>query len=401
MRMPLLTGHAFCALAPLLLACAEAAPPTETVVTGAPPALETECTDTPTGTEHETEPEPLTAAMAQPAQQAAAGNSDADWNAAMALKGKSDYEGARKLFDAIAAKMPDTPRGQEALVEAGVCQFSHGRSKMKVGFNTPESLAAFQLALQRFDLALADKKSPVAARAQYMRGSVQLFAGDLSAAEREYTLSYEGWPSDPKYAQKSIERRSFVRRHLLKTDAAIADLDFYMKTWGRGTKTFDEKEWTSVQTHRGYAAMYGKPAPALQSTVWVQGQPTSLAQLQGEVVLLYFFATWCDNCERARPQVQELLRRHAGNLRAIGVIDDQRGQTLDMVRAWLPTKGFTLPVMHDVGQVRMRAYQANRIPDMILIDRLGRVRWHDNASNLQDATIEALLVEDPTAGSGK
>jgi thiol-disulfide isomerase/thioredoxin len=126
-----------------------------------------------------------------------------------------------------------------------------------------------------------------------------------------------------------------------------------------------------------------------------------LAQLQGEVVLLYFFATWCDNCERARPQVQELLRRHAGNLRAIGVIDDQRGQTLDMVRAWLPTKGFTLPVMYDVGQVTMRAYQANRIPDMILIDRLGRVRWHDNASNLQDATIEALLVEDPAAGTAK
>ena len=72
-----------------------------------------------------------------------------------------------------------------------------------------------------------------------------------------------------------------------------------------------------------------------------------------------------------------------------------------MVRAWLPTKGFTLPVMYDVGQVTMRAYQANRIPDMILIDRLGRVRWHDNASNLQDATIEALLVEDPAAGTGK
>jgi hypothetical protein len=41
------------------------------------------------------------------------------------------------------------------------------------------------------------------------------------------------------------------------------------------------------------------------------------------------------------------------------------------------------------------------IPDMILIDRLGRVRWHDNASNLQDATIEALLVEDPAAGTAK
>jgi hypothetical protein len=31
----------------------------------------------------------------------------------------------------------------------------------------------------------------------------------------------------------------------------------------------------------------------------------------------------------------------------------------------------------------------------VLIDRLGRVRWHDNPANLQDATLELLLGEDP------
>jgi hypothetical protein len=29
------------------------------------------------------------------------------------------------------------------------------------------------------------------------------------------------------------------------------------------------------------------------------------------------------------------------------------------------------------------------------------VRWHDNALNLQDATIERLLMEDPSEAAGK
>ena len=118
-------------------------------------------------------------------------------------------------------------------------------------------------------------------------------------------------------------------------------------------------------------------------------------------MLVYFLATWCDNCEKARPQVLELMRRHGGNLKVVGVIDDQRGQTLESVRAWLPTRGYSFPVMHDIGQKAMREWQSAKIPDMVLLDRAGRVRWHDNALNLQDATIERLLMEDPNEAAGK
>jgi thiol-disulfide isomerase/thioredoxin len=325
----------------------------------------------------------------------------AEWDAAVAKRSKADYEAAAALFEAYYAAHPDAPRAKEALVEAGNALLSVGRSKMKLGVPTPESRLAFQTALERLAVVVKDRTSPHAARAQYLRGSVLMFSGDLAGAEREYTLAREGWPGDARYARKSLERRAFVRRHLLDAAGAIADMDLYLATHGPGSAGFEEKEHQSVQTYRSFAQAFGKPAPPLQSGAWAQGGPLRLEDWKGEVVLVYFLATWCDNCEKARPQILELIRRHGGNLKVVGVIDDQRGQTLESVRSWLPTRGYSFPVMHDVGQAAMRAWQSAKIPDMVLLDRAGRVRWHDNALNLQDATIERLLMEDPSEAAGK
>lgn len=363
---------------------------------GAPSAVQ-ECTDAP----GELEAEPP--AQEKPKPQAPQGVDPlaAEWDAAVAKRGKADYEAAAALFEAYYAAHPDAPRAKEALVEAGNALLSVGRSKMKLGVPTPESRLAFQTALERLAIVVKDRASPHAARAQYLRGSVLMFSGDLAGAEREYTLAREGWPNDARYARKSLERRAFVRRHLLDAAGAIADMDLYIKSHGPGTNGHEEKEYQSVQTYRSFAQAFEKPAPALQSASWAQGGPLRLEELKGEVVLVYFLATWCDNCEKARPQVLELMRRHGGNLKVVGVIDDQRGQTLESVRAWLPTRGYAFPVMHDIGQKAMREWQSAKIPDMVLLDRAGRVRWHDNALNLQDATIERLLMEDPNEAAGK
>lgn len=408
------------ALVPSLLlgaACAEGAPTTSATATTtgatatpsgaaqanltAAPAADAaqECVEAPGELESE-QPAPAPA-QAKPQAPQGADPLAAEWDAAVAKRAKADYEAAAALFEAYYASHPDSPRAKEALVEAGNALLSVGRAKMKLGVPTPESRQAFQTALERLAIVVKDRASPHAARAQYLRGSVLLFSGDLAGAEREYTLARDGWPNDARYARKSLERRAFVRRHMLDAAGAISDMDLYLKIHGPGTSGYDEKEHQSVQTYRSFAAAFGKPAPALQSPAWAQGGPLRLEDLKGEVVLVYFLATWCDNCEKARPQVLELIRRHGGNLKVVGVIDDQRGQTLDSVRAWLPTRGYSFPVMHDVGQKAMREWQSAKIPDMVLLDRAGRVRWHDNALNLQDATIERLLMEDPSEAAGK
>jgi hypothetical protein len=82
----------------------------------------------------------------------------------------------------------------------------------------------------------------------------------------------------------------------------------------------------------------------------------------------------------------------------IGVITHSQGTTADLARPFLAANNYNFPVMMDQGKT-VGTYISAKIPDMVIIDRAGRVRWHDHPSNFQDSTMETLLVEDPAATS--
>lgn len=328
--------------------------------------------------------------QAPPAPNAAAPT----FEAAQALKQKADYAGAAAAFDAFALANAGTPRGVEALVEKGVCLFSLGRAQQKNLRNTERSTATLTSALAVFQgVVEAHGSDPSAGRAQYMKGSAQLFLGDIAAAESEYGKGFERFRADVKYAPKSLERRAAMRRHLLRSSESTADLRMYLQLFPAS----DAGDKASVERYLELATLSGAKAPALHATSWIQGDPTTLDALHGDVVVLYFFATWCENCEKARPFVLDLFARtEPHGVRWIGLVDKTQGQTPESVRAFLATKELRFPVVQDDGTNAKRE-RATKIPHMVVIDRGGRVRWSDNPQNLQDATIDLLLAEDPSA----
>ncbi|MBL8859046.1 MAG: redoxin domain-containing protein [Planctomycetes bacterium] len=320
---------------------------------------------------------------------------DAAWNAAQALKAKAAYPQAAAAFEAWSAANSDAPRFPEGLTEAGVCWFSDGRSKLVLLRNSPESDAAFGKALANFDRVLALGASPYSARAQYMRGSTKFFMDDMPGAEAEYTLVLDTWKADLKYVPKALEKRASVYRNRLDTQAALADLRRYAKEFPTGP------EIESVKTYTQRALMFDKPAPPVTALSWIQGKPTSIAAERGEVVVLYFFATWCENCEKIRPFIIDLHKRYEPfNVRWIGIVDSSKGQTVESVRSFLVQNGIRFPVMMTDGSPA-RTYGASGIPDAVLIDRAGNLRWNDNPNNLMDSTIEALLLTEPTPPADK
>ncbi len=60
----------------------------------------------------------------------------------------------------------------------------------------------------------------------------------------------------------------------------------------------------------GFKAV-GRPAPELQVAEWVKGQPVTLAELKGKVVLLDFWGLWCGPCRQAWPRLAELHKKYA------------------------------------------------------------------------------------------
>ena len=138
-------------------------------------------------------------------------------------------------------------------------------------------------------------------------------------------------------------------------------------------------------------SLLGNEAPEISVKEWLVGEPTSLAELRGRVVLLEFWATWCKPCQEMFPKLNELhqiegprgleviaLTRH---YMAYGGTEEskieERGLMLGMVNQH--QVGFRVGIAEDE---RLQAvFGANGLPTIVLVDRNGIVRYAGPGEN--------------------
>ena len=137
--------------------------------------------------------------------------------------------------------------------------------------------------------------------------------------------------------------------------------------------------------------LQGKPAPALQTSTWINADPATLDQLKGKVVLLDFWATWCGPCIAAIPHTNELQAKYKDKgLVIIGVCHPRGVEKMEQMVA---DKGIKYAVTADKEGATIQAYKVNSFPDYYFIDRAGNLRIADCANGKIDQAIEALLAE--------
>jgi cytochrome c biogenesis protein CcmG/thiol:disulfide interchange protein DsbE len=145
----------------------------------------------------------------------------------------------------------------------------------------------------------------------------------------------------------------------------------------------------------------GLPAPDYRAQT-LGGEPASLSDLRGRVVLLNGWATWCIPCQREVPALQKLYAaRRAEGLEIIGVNVDVSGAD-KRVREFMTTYGMTYPVWRDPGDIYSGVFRAYGLPASYLIGRDGILRWHQvgevdpEAPAFRTALAAALAEAAPT-----
>jgi peroxiredoxin len=118
------------------------------------------------------------------------------------------------------------------------------------------------------------------------------------------------------------------------------------------------------------AAASRKSAPDFRLSD-AQGHAVRLSAYKGRVVLLDFWATWCEGCQTEIPWYVEFQKKYRkAGLSVIGVAMDEDGW--QSVRPFLAEHHINYPVA--VGDPRVaKAYEVNAMPVTLLIDRMGRI----------------------------
>jgi thiol-disulfide isomerase/thioredoxin len=115
-------------------------------------------------------------------------------------------------------------------------------------------------------------------------------------------------------------------------------------------------------------AQVGAPAPQIALPI-VGGGTSSLADDRGKVVLVNFWATWCEPCKSEMPGLQQLANELQDQPFRLYSVDLQ--EDADAIQQFEQQYGLRLYAVIDEDGSATRAYGVRALPSTFLIDQHG------------------------------
>lgn len=335
--------------------------------------------------------------------------------------------------------MPRTDRGPEAQAGKPNERMQELMNELqKLGEITPQSTTKQHERRAEILKLLADESDTPEVRAQWYRQladtlSAAVQTGSYDAGIEKLRELCEMLKKDPKDDQLAayVEFRRMTAEHgqeLAKPDAPFADIQKKwieeLTTFVQGGKKFPDtadammelaiaeefggdedkalkwyetiaKDFPESPSHKKAAgarlrlSCVGKPIP-LQGKLANANGNFDLAKLKGKVVLIQYWATWCEPCKADLPLLQN-LRGKFKEFEVVGVCLDN--SKADMA-AFLKEEDLRWPQLFEEGGLDSR--YANELgiqtlPTMILVDKQGKVvNRNIRAQDLQAELMKIL-----------
>jgi thiol-disulfide isomerase/thioredoxin len=169
----------------------------------------------------------------------------------------------------------------------------------------------------------------------------------------------------------------------------------------------------SVSQEKPYTLMVGDPAPVLQVSRFIKGEPFRDFQ-KGRVYVLEFWATWCGPCKDSIPHLTELQNKHGEKVKILGIsVWEPREDAVEpFVKEWGERMDYSVAVdkieglssndetqrqRESVEKGKMsKAYMVDSgwdlvgIPTAFIVDQEGRIAWIGEPRELDQPLQEVI-----------
>lgn len=131
--------------------------------------------------------------------------------------------------------------------------------------------------------------------------------------------------------------------------------------------------WLGLQRAQAGPAVVGQPAPDFELTTF-DGQTLRSEELRGKVIVLNFWASWCDPCAEEAAFLEQAWQRYVRreDVVFVGVayVDSETE-----AKRYLAQHQVTYPNGPDLRTVISQAYRIRGVPETYVIDKNGRLTY--------------------------
>lgn len=136
-------------------------------------------------------------------------------------------------------------------------------------------------------------------------------------------------------------------------------------------------------------ARLGGSAPAI-ALAGLDGDKRTLRPPEGKLLVVNFWATWCEPCRKEARELQSFYEHHGDRVEIYAVNLTARDRLAD-VKAFATKYGLRFPVLLDRDSQAAEAYHVAALPTTYWIDADGIVAGR-NVGPVDEAWLEGLLA---------
>ena len=171
------------------------------------------------------------------------------------------------------------------------------------------------------------------------------------------------------------------------------------KQSGNGQQEKEQEKEADVEADIKASTLIAEGAAVPEfSFTTTRGEQYSMKGLEGKVVLLNFFATWCPTCMKEMPALQNQVWSKYKDRADFMLVSIGREQNMQKIKEFKAEKGYDFHFAPDTGRVIYGKFAEKYIPRNVVVDKQGTIVYQSTGYDEEKFSNMLQVIEDRLAG---